>query len=67
MNTGFSRFYPAGEGLFEFSTVEEIDEAVRTIAADYPRHARAARRLAEEYFGSRVVLPKLLADAGLAA
>jgi len=59
--------YPSGQGLFEFSTAEEIVEAVRAITTlDYPRHARAARALVEEYFSSSGVLSALLADAGLA-
>jgi hypothetical protein len=66
MKTGFSRFYPAGEGLFEFSTEEEIAAAVEAIAGDYGRHAKAARRIVEEYFSTRAVLSALLADAGLA-
>src|SRR5579863_834335 len=65
MNTGFSRFYPVGEGLFEFSDAAEALTALAAIDADYPRHARAARDLAAEYFGSDRVLSTLMAGAGL--
>lgn len=65
MNTGFSRFYPVGEGLFEFADAGEALAAVTAINADYPRHARAARDLAAEYFASDRVLSVLMAGAGL--
>ena len=63
--TGFSKLIPAGEGLFAFSTREEIVDAFARIAADYPRHRAAARRIAAEHFGAAPVLRRLLADAGL--
>jgi len=63
--TGFSNLIPTGEGLFAFSTREEIVDAFARIAADYPRHSTAARRIAAEHFGAEPVLGRLLADAGL--
>jgi hypothetical protein len=65
MKTGFSRFYPAGEGLFEFTRMEEVAEAVRAVRREPARHGRAARHLAEEYFSSRVVLGGLVDAVGL--
>ncbi len=65
MKTGFSRFYPVGEGLFDFSGVDEALAAIAAINADYPRHSRAARRMAAEYFGSDRVISSLIAEAGL--
>jgi hypothetical protein len=65
MRTGFSKFYPAGRGLFEFSTMEEILAALAAIADDYRAHSRAARDLAMEYFGSDRVIGRLLSEAGL--
>lgn len=65
MKTGFSRFYPVGEGLFEFADADEAAAAVDAINADYPRHSRAARMMAAEYFGSDAVISRLLAEAGL--
>ena len=65
MRTGFDRFYPAGEGLFEFGDEREALDAFAQIAADYPRHARAARALAGEHFASESVLARLLAGCGL--
>jgi hypothetical protein len=63
--TGFSKLVPTGEGLFAFTTREEIVDAFARIAADYPRHRAAARRLAAEHFGAELVLRRLLGDAGL--
>jgi hypothetical protein len=64
-DTGFSRVLPVGEGLFGVSTVEEAAAAVEAINADYDRHSRAARALAEEHFEARGVAARLLRDAGL--
>jgi len=65
MKTGFDKFYPAGEGLFQYLSQEEALEAFRAIGRDYPRHARAARGIAEEFFGSDQVLSDMMAAAGL--
>ncbi|HEU0014196.1 MAG TPA: glycosyltransferase, partial [Longimicrobium sp.] len=63
-DTGWSRHVPAGEGLFAFRTLDEAAAGLEAVAADPARHARAARRLAEEHFDARSVLRRLLADAG---
>jgi hypothetical protein len=63
-DTGWSRHLPAGEGLFAFRTADEAADALRQVAAEPGRHARAARRIAEEHFDGAVVLRRLLADAG---
>ena len=63
--TGFSNVLPSGEGLFGFSTMDEILQAVDGINADYERHSRAASAIAREYFDSEVVLNRLLQDVGL--
>ncbi len=65
MRTGFSKFYPVGRGLFEYSSLEEALAGIDAIAADYLDHSRAARQLAEEYFASDRVLGSLLTEAGL--
>ena len=64
-DTGFGSIVPTGEGLFAFATLEEAEWAIREIDADYPRHAKAAARLAREYFAHDVVLARLLAEVGL--
>jgi hypothetical protein len=65
MRTGFERFYPSGEGLISYLTIEEAIDAVARIDADYSRHAKAARRLAEEHFASDAVLSAMLKECGL--
>jgi hypothetical protein len=46
-DTGFSRLYPTGEGLLTFTNLEEAIAGAEAICEDYPRHAKAARDLAE--------------------
>jgi len=58
--SGFDRWLPTGEGLFSFGTVDQAADALNTIAGDYPRHTAAARRIAEQYMDSAVVLNDLL-------
>ncbi len=64
-DTGFSNVLPTGEGLFGIATLEDAVEAVNRINADYERHCRAARRIAEECFAAPMIGAKLLADVGL--
>jgi hypothetical protein len=64
-DTGFGESLPCGEGLFAFSTVEDVIAAVEKINADYARHSRAARRIAEGYFDSNRVVGQLLKQCGL--
>ena len=64
-DTGFGKVLPTGEGLFTFSTMEDILSAFEAIHSDYERHRRAARAIAEEYFRAETVLAKLLNDVGL--
>ena len=63
--TGFSNTLPTGEGLFGFSTMDEIVAAVEEINSDYERHSAAAREIAREYFDAEKVLSRLLAEVGL--
>jgi hypothetical protein len=65
MRTGFTSFCPAGRGLFDYATHEEALAAVDAIAADYPRHGRAARELAGDYFAADRVIGRLVTEAGL--
>ena len=64
-DTGFSRFLPTGDGLLAFSGVDDAAAAIENIAADYDRHAQAARGLAEEYFDAAKVLARLLDCLGV--
>jgi hypothetical protein len=65
-DTGFGRHYPVGEGLVSFRTLDAAVAGVERIAADYPKHCRAARALAEEYFDSDKVLGRLVEEVGVA-
>jgi hypothetical protein len=65
MRTGFTKFYPAGQGLFEYGSFEEAAAALEAIDRDYAAHSRAARRVAAEYFDSDAVIGRLMKDAGL--
>jgi hypothetical protein len=58
--TGFSNVLPTGAGLFGFSTMEEIEDAVGRINADYERHCAAAAAVARQCFDYRTVLPAML-------
>lgn len=59
-DTGFSSFLPVGEGLLAFDDEDGAVAAVEELGRDYPRHARAAWELAQEYFDSDRVLTSLL-------
>jgi hypothetical protein len=64
-DTGFGSVLPTGEGLFAFDTLDQVLAAFDAINADYQRHGRAARAIAEEYFKAETVLAKVLGDLGL--
>jgi len=63
--TGFSKYLPTGKGLFGFRTMDDILRAVDAIESDYPKHCRAARDLAAEYFAAEKVVGSLMQRAGL--
>ncbi len=64
-DTGFGAVLPTGEGLFAVSDIESAAEAIDAINADYLRHCRAARSIAEEHFEASAVASRLLKDVGL--
>jgi hypothetical protein len=63
-DTGWSKFYPTGEGLFAFTDAAGAADALHSVAADPARHGRAAREIAEEFFDARRVLGRLLQEVG---
>jgi hypothetical protein len=65
-DTGFSNILPTGEGLFAFTTMDEVLTAIEEINSNYRRHCKAARAIAIEYFEARKVATRLLAEVGLA-
>jgi hypothetical protein len=62
-NTGFADWLPVGEGIFPFSTTEDVLEALERLELDYDSHCRSARRIAEEYFEATAVIHNMLAEA----
>ncbi len=64
-DTGFDSVLPVGRGLFGFSAVEDIVEAVDRINAEPAAHRRAAHEIAQEYFDADVVLTRLLDEVGI--
>jgi hypothetical protein len=62
-HTGPSRFLPDSEGLLRFRTLEEAARALSAVEADYERHCRLARELAEEHFDAQKVVGRVLERA----
>jgi hypothetical protein len=64
-DTGFGETLPAGAGLLAFTTLDEAAAATEGVLGDYRRHARAARRLAEEHLAAGRVIGRLLTRLGM--
>src|SRR6266576_4663262 len=62
-DTGPSAFLPNHEGLFRFSAPGEAADAFEKINADYERHSRAARRIAETFFDAKEIAKTILSHA----
>ena len=62
--TGWTDFYPHGEGLLSFHDPESARAALETVAQDPVKHARAARRIAEKFCSAPVVVNQLLETIG---
>jgi len=63
--TGFSAHIPCGEGLFAANTPEEAADALDEISANYPRHSKRAREIAEEHLDSPKVIGRMLKEVGI--
>lgn len=64
-DTAAKKHLPSGDGLMTFATLDEAIADIESVEADYTRHCRAAREIAEEVFDSRRVLTKLLENLDL--
>jgi hypothetical protein len=62
-DTGPSDYLPNGEGMFRFSSMDEAVDSLARMNADYERHCRAARELAESYFDGCRTLAGMLERA----
>lgn len=61
--TGPNQYLPEGEGLFRFRTIEEAVDAIETINADYERHCKGARAIAEAFYAATAVARTILDHA----
>jgi hypothetical protein len=59
-DTGPSSYLPFGEGILQFSSPAEAAAALATVNADYERHCRNARDIAETYFDARQTAERIL-------
>jgi hypothetical protein len=64
-DTGFGNIFPTGQGLFSFTTMDEVLAAIEAINGNYKMHCEAARAIAEEYFDATKVAGRLVKDIGL--
>ena len=64
-DTGFRPYYPVGEGLFDFTDLDEAVSAIESIESNYRRHCEAARSIAESHFAAGSVLTRLLQQVAL--
>jgi hypothetical protein len=63
--TGFEKYIPSGAGLLGFDDADGAVDAIRAVNSDYPRHAKAAREIAAEYFDAIKLLDEIAEKAGL--
>jgi hypothetical protein len=63
-STRFEEHLPTGMGLLTFETVEEACLALEEVDDAYLEHCQAARRMAETYFDSAIVLASILDRVG---
>ena len=59
-DTGLGSELPLGLGLVTFNDLDEAIQGAEAIEGDYVAHCRAARRIAEGYLDSDLVLERLL-------
>jgi hypothetical protein len=64
--TGWTDFYPEGDGLLSFHDEESALAALETMAKDPMKHALAARQIAEKYCAAPVVVNEMLETIGRA-
>ncbi len=63
-DTGWTDFYPHGEGLLPFHDEASAIAALETVGRDPVKHARAARAIAEKYCAGPVVVNQFLETIG---
>lgn len=63
--TGFEDIIPTGLGVFAVRDAGEAAEAIAAVRADYARHSRAAREIAQEFFDAEKLMAEMLERSGL--
>jgi hypothetical protein len=63
-DTGLSDWLPTDAGVLAYRTVAEAADQVQAVNSDYEHQRARARQIAEEYFDSHCVLPRLLQMCG---
>ena len=66
-DTGWTDFYPHGEGLLPFHDEGSACAALEAVGKDPARHAQAARQIAERYCSAPVVVNQFLETIGRGA
>jgi hypothetical protein len=61
-DTGWSKNYVSGIGLFAFSNIDQASEALELVNGDYKNQCEAAKNIANSYFDSNKVISNLLND-----
>lgn len=61
--TGFSDWMETGRGILSFTTPDEALAGIEEISGRYELHCKEARKVAERYFDSKVVLAHLVESA----
>jgi hypothetical protein len=64
-DTGIGRYLPTGLGLVTFTDLDSAAAAVTDVETHYAQHAAAALAFARSHLDAKVVLPRLLALAGV--
>ncbi len=64
-STGLEESVATGEGLLTFVDVDGAARAIRSVLADYERHSKAARVIAEELFDAVGIASRVCELAGV--
>jgi hypothetical protein len=61
-DTGWSRFVPAGRGVFAFDNVQQAIDGLKAVQADPVQQRIAAYEIAREYLAPDKVLPAMITE-----
>jgi hypothetical protein len=63
--TGWTDYYPSGEGLLAFKDINEAASAIEAVSNDYEKHSKRAREVAFDCFEAGMVLKNFLYKIGI--